>query len=213
MILKIASLCLAPTVTENPLLPNCWLAALTLASWGTGFARRAVVTTCVGLAGAAVVVALPVAAGHEPVQAARTALTIHREIYTEPRSYALWLAFNPVDLGLFLGVPLALAYGQQVLGALTRLRPAAGPSPTTVMDRFRLATAIGLALLLLSGTVRGEVGRIWIPLMPLLLVASLAEPGTTGDETAPGPTASEAMLLAVLLAALCVALRTWWRVF
>jgi hypothetical protein len=151
-----------------------------------------------------------VAAGHEPVQAARTALTIHREIYTEPRSYALWLLFNPVDLCLFLGVPLALGYGQAVLGALTRLRPAAGPSP---MDPFRLATAAGLALLLLSGTVRGEVGRIWIPLMPLLVVATLAQPATTRDETATGPTTAEATLLAALLAALCLALRTWWRVF
>jgi hypothetical protein len=41
----------------------------------------------------------------------------------------------------------------------------------------------------------------------------MAEPATTRDKTAIGPTASEAMLLAVLLAALCLALRTWWRVF
>ncbi len=81
------------------------------------------------------------------------------------------------------------------------------------MDRFRLATAAGLALLWLSGTVRGEVGRIWIPLMPLLLVATLAEPATSRGENATGPTVSEAILLAVLLAALCLALRTWWLVF
>ncbi len=183
------------------------LAALTLASRGNDFARRAVRTTGVALAGAVVVVALPVAAGHEPVQAVRGALAIHRAVYTEPRSYALWLVFNPVDLGLFLGVPLALGYGQAVLAALSRLRLAASPSPSRVMDRFRLVTAAGLALLWLSGTVRGEVGRIWIPLMPLLVVATLAEPATTRDETATGPTASDAMLLA----ALCLALRSrWW---
>jgi len=189
------------------------LAALTLASWKTGFAKRAVRITGVALAGAGAVVALPMVAGHEPVQAARTALAIHREVYTEPRSYALWLLFNPVDLCVFLGVPLALGYGQAVLGALSRLRHAGSQSPSKVMDRFRLATAAGLALLCLSGTVRGEVGRIWIPLMPLLLVATLAEPATTHDETATGPTVSEAMLLAVLLAALCLGLRTWWLVF
>jgi hypothetical protein len=55
----------------------------------------------------------------------------------------------------------------------------------------------------ISGTVRGEVGRIWIPLMPLLLVASLPEEPDR-------PHMREALLLGALLAVLGLALRVFW---
>ena len=92
--------------------------------------------------------------GHEPIAAARTALAIHREAFTQPRSYATWLLFNPLDLAIFAGVPVI------VVGLLRLARPAAARGP---FDRMRAALAAGLALLLLSGTVRGEIGRIAIP--------------------------------------------------
>ena len=73
---------------------------------------------------AALVVLLPMAWGHEPIAAARTALAIHREAYTQPRSYATWLLFNPLDLAIFGGVPVV------VVGLLRLARPRrrAGPS-------------------------------------------------------------------------------------
>jgi hypothetical protein len=143
--------------------------------------------------------------GHEPLRAARTALAIHREVYTRPRSYPLWLLFNPLDLALFLGVPVTL------LG-LARLRSALGgphDGPAGAAPRMTLALAAGLGLLLLSGVTRGEVGRIWMPLMPLLLVSALARPaGVDGEAASPG--LGPALLLGILLAALCVTLRAHW---
>jgi hypothetical protein len=143
--------------------------------------------------------------GHEPLLAARTALAIHREVYTRPRSYGLWLVFNPLDLALFLGVPVTL------LG-LARLRSALGgphDGPAGAAPRMTLALAGGLALLVLSGVTRGEVGRIWMPLMPLLLVSALARPaGVDGEAASPG--SGPALLLGILLAALCVTLRVHW---
>ena len=147
------------------------------------------------------VIFLPVAWGHEPITAARTALAIHREAYTQPRSYGTWLLFNPLDLVIFGGLPVI------VVGLVRLARPAPMRGP---FDRMRAVLASGFALLLLSGTVRGELGRIAIPLMPALLLASL---GPGGDPAVdPGPTTAEAALAAVLLAALTAAIAARWAV-
>jgi hypothetical protein len=141
---------------------------------------------------AAACLAFTVALGHEPLAAARTALAFHREVYTAPRSYALWLAWNPLDLALFLGAPLATL-------ALARL----AARPADDAGRFRLAVAGGTALLLLSGSVRGELGRIGVPLMALLL------PATLGNRALP---ARDTTLLGTLLAALTILVRVRWLV-
>jgi hypothetical protein len=86
-------------------------------------------------------------------------------------------------------------------------RPQEGPAGAA--DRMTLAVAAGLGLLVLSGVTRGEVGRIWIPLMPLLLVSALARPGGVEGETA-SPGRRPALLLGILLAALCVMMRLHW---
>jgi hypothetical protein len=143
---------------------------------------------------------VPALLGHDPVRAMLTALSIHREMYTAPRSYTLWLLFNPLDLALFLGVPVAVA-GTLLLGETLR-RPR-GRTLISI-ERFRLATFGGVALLLVLGVTRGEVGRIWIPLMPLLLVSGLAGPEA--------PDRKEAILVGVLLAALSLAMGSYWVV-
>jgi hypothetical protein len=140
---------------------------------------------------------LPALLGHRPLATARTALAIHHEVFTAPRSYALWLLFNPVDLAVFLGMPVAFSWAW---GAARSARA----RPKEAIDRMRVATAVGLALIVLAGVTRGEVGRIWIPLMPTLLVAALVRPN--------GPGRDEALALAVGLAGLCLAMATYWRV-
>lgn len=144
------------------------------------------------LGAAALCLGATVALGHEPLAAARAALAFHREAYTAPRSYALWLAWNPLDLALFLGAPLA-AVGVARLAARTDDAP----------GRFRLAVALGIAALLATGSVRGELGRIGVPLMALLLPAALAgRPLGRRD----------AALLGALLASLALVIRWRWLV-
>ena len=149
----------------------------------------------------ALVILLPMAWGHDPVSAARTALAIHREAYTAPRSYVTWLFFNPLDLALFAGLPVA------VVGLVRLARPPVTRGP---FDRMRATLFAGLVLLLLSGTVRGEIGRIAIPLMPAFLLAALAPSGDPDAD--PGPTAGEGVLAGVLLAALTLAIAARWSV-
>jgi hypothetical protein len=96
---------------------------------------------------------LAIAAGHDPWHALRTALALHQRIAVAPRPYLTWLLWNPYDFMLLLS-PAVLGLAAWALGRRTRWR-----LPV-------LAWWGTLALLLLSGSVRGEVGRIWLLWMP-----------------------------------------------
>jgi hypothetical protein len=170
-----------------------------------GRLRSTLPVLSVAAATTTVVFLLPILAGHEPVAAAWTALSIHREFYTAPRSYLLWLVFDPLDLAVFVGAPVALAWMAATASAAAAFaRGSAGG-----WERVRLAVAVGLALLVLSGQARGEVGRIWLPIMPLLLLTALAAPeGDTRNRS----TLRESVVVAVLSAVSTVAMRVFWHV-
>lgn len=104
-------------------------------------------------------IVLVLLAGYDPWASFRAAAEQHRAIAVASRSYGTWLVWNPYDLLLLLG-PAVLVPAAASL---------AGPPGEGWRPAFR---ALGwgwwalLLLLLLSGTVRGEVGRIWLFLMP-----------------------------------------------
>jgi hypothetical protein len=154
--------------------------------------RRCLRPIAVATAAALACLGVTVALGHEPIAAARTALAFHRETYTAPRSYALWLLFNPVDFALFLGPPVVVA------GLLRLRRSLADPH-----QRFRAALLLLVGVLLVSGTVRGELGRIGVPLMALALPAALGDRGLPPRDAA---------ALGLLMATLDIVLRACWIV-
>jgi hypothetical protein len=175
------------------------LAALAPAASDPKRRRPAVSVSVLAAVVAAGVIGLTVLLGHEPIAAARTALAIHRETYTAVRSYALWLLFNPLDLAIFLGLPVAVLAVLRMADALR--------SGSSEGDRFTAGLALGLVVLGLSGSTRGEVGRIWIPVMPLLLIAALTRSVDDGDS---GPPRAEILTLGLLLAVSCAVLRVCW---
>ena len=102
-------------------------------------------------------------AGLDILATFRTGLATHRSMAVVTRDYATWLRWNPWDFTLLLGpaiVALALA---AVWSARRRpLKPV-------------IVTVWGLLVLLwVSGSVRGEVGRIWLLFMPLACLAAAA---------------------------------------
>jgi len=175
------------------------LAALSLAPSRRAAVRRGVPILLLAASSAALLTFATTLFGYDPMASARQALEIHREDYTAPRSYALWLVFNPLDLAVFLGAPVA-ALGLMRLASLRAGK--VGPG-----ERFGVTLGAGLLALIASGATRGEVGRIWIPLMPLLLAAILAPEEAEESSSR----RSVAMLaLGAMLGALCLTMRLNW---
>lgn len=99
--------------------------------------------------------------GFAPVRAFTAAMAEHRAMVGVERGYATWLLFNPWDFLLFAGAPIVMLAGLDLASIF------AGRADTR-SARHGLAPVWWLLVLalLLSGTVRGEVGRIWLFLMP-----------------------------------------------
>ncbi|HJX27459.1 MAG TPA: hypothetical protein VJ885_06070, partial [Thermoanaerobaculia bacterium] len=114
-------------------------------------------------------IVLALATGYDPVASFQAAMAQHRSIAVATRSYATWLAWNPWDLLLLLG--------PTVLGlAAVDLRQRQGDERPAAHTALAWGWWALLLLLLVSGSVRGEVGRIWLFLMPFacLLAADAA---------------------------------------
>lgn len=83
----------------------------------------------------------------------------HERFYAEfPRSFGPWLLENPIELAVGIGLPIALLI---VLG-LRSVRTA----------RLTWLTLAVLVLLTLTRRNLGEVGRLWLPFFPALLIAA-----------------------------------------
>jgi hypothetical protein len=175
-----------------PLLVALGAVAAVAPALGTREGRpRAALVVAVAAAVAVACFLLPALLGHHPLASAATALAIHREQFTARRSYALWLLFNLVDVAVFLGVPVVL------FGAWGPRTP------------FRLAAGGGVLALVATGLIRGEMGRILVPMMPVLLVACVVWPPRERDDGE--PSAPTALVLAALLAVSDVVLRLSWE--
>ena len=124
-----------------------------------------------GLAGFALFyVVLYFTLGYHPIEVARQALFAHHGVTTvdTARTYWKWVLVNPIECTVFAGLPLVIA----ALWAIPDLRR---DPERRCLNTFLIASAIAFGLLDLSGTVRGEVGRIWLFLMwPLAMAAAPA---------------------------------------
>ena len=84
----------------------------------------------------------------------------HARFYDEyPRSYLAWVLANPVELAIALGLPATIW-------------AAIGFGAPRQVPRVAWATLFVLAFLTISGKNLSEVARLWLPLMPPLLVAA-----------------------------------------
>jgi hypothetical protein len=126
--------------------------------------------------------------GMRVTEITRVGLDLHYEVVTARRDYRLWLWMNPVDFSLWLGpAPLVLGLaGSLWLWSRTRSilsgdeLPVSCPAPGVdlSLDLAGMAAAFWLTLIYLdlSGTTRGEVGRLWMFLMPFPVLFGLALP-------------------------------------
>lgn len=106
--------------------------------------------------------------GVPPWAIIQTGLGQHYELVTLHRRYDWWLVWNLVDLLVFAGWPLLLGAGLALGTAVTRLRA----HHLTAVDQLTLALFSLLLVLNLSGAARGEVGRLWLFWLPLLVIVA-----------------------------------------
>lgn len=102
--------------------------------------------------------------GVAPWEIARVGLAQHYDLVTSLRRYEWWVRWNLLDLLVFSGWPLILGFGGSLLLAVRGWRRRA----VKAVDCLAAALVMLILALDLSGSARGEVGRIWLFFMPLL---------------------------------------------
>lgn len=117
------------------------------------------------------------ATGYNLLSSMLTSLRVQGEIMErEQRDYLTWLWFNPYAFVLFLGPGLWPGLVAAVAGR--RGQP-------KLVWRLAEGTVLTLLLLVVMGSTRGEVERIWVFLMPLLVVPVAAALTRVPRELAP----------------------------
>ncbi|MCL4354781.1 glycosyltransferase family 39 protein [Patescibacteria group bacterium] len=93
--------------------------------------------------------------GYDPIVSLQSVVK-----YQLPREYLPWLIFNPYDFFIYMGFSISLLFFYVSYKILRK-------------DNLTKAFWILFILLVISGISRGEVGRIWLPLMslPILIVS------------------------------------------
>jgi len=102
--------------------------------------------------------------GLSPMTIIRTGMKYHYELY---RPYFPWLFLHTYDTFLFVGLPLTFL----VIWRMGRLRRRwSGRIAFAPGDLMTGATALTLIIMVLSGTARGETGRVWLFFAPLWIL-------------------------------------------
>jgi hypothetical protein len=110
--------------------------------------------------------------GVSPLDVIATGTRLAFESTTGNRTYGTWLIGNPIDFAVFLGVPVVVALmigltSRRTTATLDSVKP--DSSDTTAL---MVATFGALIALILSGIVRGEVGRLWMYFGPLVALVA-----------------------------------------
>lgn len=152
-----------------------WLVLYVAARWlagSSGWTRRQLSAAglAFGLGAASLWLICWLAFGLDPLAVARTGMAQHFEIVTGRRDYRLWVGYNLYDFAAFLGLPLAFLFLARVL---TSFRHLAGRRWNKV-NAMAVATALTILLLDLSGPSRGEVARLWLFLVPPVVLTAVS---------------------------------------
>lgn len=115
--------------------------------------------------------------GVTPWHLAHVALQQHYELVTSLRRYDWWVVYNLLDLLIFAGPMVVVGFAAALLFTFRHMiLPKVSTTRQTPGSTLRKDTGLTLALALLilaldlSGSARGEVGRLWLFFMPLLAI-------------------------------------------
>jgi len=98
----------------------------------------------------------------------RVSMSYHLGLH---RNYWTWLIYHLYDFFIFLGLPLTLLFLIALINAIRNTQHASRITQSSI-DTLTLSFALGLLLLDLSGTARGEVARVWLFLTPFAVIVA-----------------------------------------
>lgn len=89
------------------------------------------------------------------------------ELAQSGRGYVIWLFYNLYDFLIFMGIPVGIL---TLVMFYKNTHPMKKIKNYKKVDPIFIAFSIMLLSLLITGAVRAETGRIWLPFVPLLLL-------------------------------------------
>ena len=84
----------------------------------------------------------------------------------ESRSYSTWVFYNLYDFFVFSGISVAMIYGSLLIGQTRSIINKQWMKVDVLFVSFTLM----ILIVNFSGSVRGEVARIWLPFIPFYIL-------------------------------------------
>jgi hypothetical protein len=119
------------------------------------------------------------------------------------RSYAVWIAWNPIDFATFFSLPLSLLFLARIPALINVV--VRGARVDASWRALVVAAVLPFAVLVVTAIVRGEVGRMWGYFGPLFALIALAPQATQSRGT-------RSTILLGLIALQLLAMYTRWQV-
>lgn len=185
-------LCLFTIAVNFSLVPMALLCGLWIAGWclpapfSTSYIQKVVGLGLQFAAGAVTFLLLyRLVTGHHLHSLVPLAMGQHLDL---DRDYLPWLWLHLWDVILFVGLPIFGLFALSLAsGAMTRVR------------RFSLAVLLTIVIMILSGTARGETGRVWMFFMPLFLFGVVEVLGGNRPKWTPPFLASQLLWYLVII--------------
>lgn len=142
--------------------------------WGGAASRGGLTTAALGLGTGVVVawVALLLTAGYNPILRMTTAMEYHRQlkqIVVTPTRILDYAVLNGVEFSVWSGLSLATLLVGGIFRSVTRFVGRRGG----LKDSLALAYGTTFLGLMVGGQTQGEVGRLWLFLVPLACMLSV----------------------------------------
>ncbi|MBU8932986.1 MAG: hypothetical protein KOO62_03155 [candidate division Zixibacteria bacterium] len=163
------------------LLPLVFFSVVSIAIFSgaltSGYGRiRPFLRTLAGFFGGAIILwaLLAVFLNYDPIIRYQSAIQFHQtwKNWTPGIGNTLLFAtLNYIEFALWTGIPIIILY----LAGLVRAARSTCCRCPSKLDILSVSLAIGLILLVLLGTTKGEVARLWIYLVPLLCIFACSE--------------------------------------
>jgi methylthioxylose transferase len=99
--------------------------------------------------------------GFNIIQVSNTILGLTVTAY---RSYAVWLFYNLYDFFIFAGIPILICFIYAMKKNFKKIKD----------NYLFLSFFLTLLILNISGNVRGETARLWIPFIPFLILITVS---------------------------------------